>query len=226
MIDWNNIDTVFLDMDGTLLDLRFDNHFWLNHVPMRYAELHNISVEAAKQVLFPKMQALRGQLSWYCTDFWSNELDLPIIELKQEVSHLIQTRPHVLPFLDGLKAAGKELVLFTNAHEDTLGLKMQKTGLTGAFDKTITSHSLGHAKEAIESWQTLQKNHDFKPETSVFIDDSFSVLDCAQKFGIQYLFGIALPDSSRDALRHDEYTLLESFEQIMPGSPLEVSDEL
>ena len=35
---WRDIDTVFLDMDGTLLDLHFDIHFWQTHVPRRYAE--------------------------------------------------------------------------------------------------------------------------------------------------------------------------------------------
>ena len=38
-----DIDTVLLDMDGTLLDLHYDNHFWLEHLPQRYAELHGIS---------------------------------------------------------------------------------------------------------------------------------------------------------------------------------------
>ncbi|HBT55971.1 MAG TPA: haloacid dehalogenase, partial [Pseudomonas sp.] len=33
MLNWNAIDTVLLDMDGTLLDLHFDNHFWLEHMP-------------------------------------------------------------------------------------------------------------------------------------------------------------------------------------------------
>ena len=37
MIDWDNIDTVLLDMDGTLLDLAFDNWFWQRHVPEQYA---------------------------------------------------------------------------------------------------------------------------------------------------------------------------------------------
>ena len=27
-IDWTQLDTILLDMDGTLLDLEFDNHFW------------------------------------------------------------------------------------------------------------------------------------------------------------------------------------------------------
>ncbi|MFV8760570.1 GMP/IMP nucleotidase, partial [Yersinia enterocolitica] len=28
-LNWQEIDTVLLDMDGTLLDLEFDSHFWL-----------------------------------------------------------------------------------------------------------------------------------------------------------------------------------------------------
>ena len=31
--DWAHIDTVLLDLDGTLLDLAYDNHFWLEIVP-------------------------------------------------------------------------------------------------------------------------------------------------------------------------------------------------
>ena len=42
-LPWSDIDTVLLDMDGTLLDLHFDNHFWLEHLPQRYAELHGVS---------------------------------------------------------------------------------------------------------------------------------------------------------------------------------------
>ena len=37
MIDWSRIDTVLLDMDGTLIDLRFDNHLWNVVVPDRCA---------------------------------------------------------------------------------------------------------------------------------------------------------------------------------------------
>lgn len=216
MIDWDSIDTVFLDMDGTLLDLRFDNHFWLEHVPLRFAERHGISIEQARAQLFPKMSELRGQLDWYCTTFWSKELDLPIIELKREVSHLIKLRAHVEPFLKYLRHQNKQIVLFTNAHEDTVALKMEKTGLAAAFDETITSHSLGHAKEAEAAWQVLGNLYNFEPERAVFIDDSFSVLDSARAYGLARLFGIARPDSEGDQLSHSRYTLLDSFEQIMP----------
>jgi len=217
MPDWEQIDTVFLDMDGTLLDLRFDNHFWLEHVPLRYAERHAMSIDEAKARLFPKMHELRGQLDWYCTSFWSNELELPIIELKREVGHLIKTRPHTERFLRYLRNMGKHIVLFTNAHEDTVALKMELTGLAPAFDQTITSHSLGHAKEVEAAWSVLGSRHVFDPARALFIDDSFSVLDSANAYGVANLLGIVQPDSQGDMLTHPHYRLLESFAQIMPG---------
>ena len=53
MLDWNNISTVLLDMDGTLLDLHFDNYFWQHHVPVRYAEKHKLELDDARNFLFP-----------------------------------------------------------------------------------------------------------------------------------------------------------------------------
>jgi len=216
MIDWQKIDTVFLDMDGTLLDLRFDNHFWLEHIPLRYGETHGMSADQAREKLFPRMRELRGQLDWYCTTFWTKELGLPVIELKREVAHLIQLRDQVEPFLQRLRALDKEIILFTNAHEDTVALKMEKTGLAPAFDQTITSHSLGHAKEVHAAWDVLASRHTFDPTRALFIDDSFAVLDSARAFGVSHLLGVRKPDSQGDELSHRHYRLLDSFAQIMP----------
>ena len=202
MFDWDRIQTVILDMDGTLLDLRFDNHFWLEHVPKHYAQLHGISITQAEQRLFPRMRELRGQLDWYCTTFWTQETGLPIIQLKQEISHLIQLRAQVLPFLEYLRDMGKEVVLFTNAHEDTLALKMEKTGLAPAFDKMVTSHSLGHAKETPQAWEKLGEQIDYDPGQSLFIDDSLAVLDAARIHGVARLFGSAQPDSQGERMQH------------------------
>lgn len=41
-IDWQAVDTVLLDMDGTLLDLAFDNYFWQKLVPETYGEQQGI----------------------------------------------------------------------------------------------------------------------------------------------------------------------------------------
>lgn len=90
---WSAIDTVLLDMDGTLLDLHYDNRFWLDHLPQRYAELHGVSRAMAEMELQPLFERNAGTLNWYCLDFWSRELRLPIRELKQEIADLIALRP-------------------------------------------------------------------------------------------------------------------------------------
>ena len=49
--DLKQVDTILLDMDGTLLDLHFDNHFWLEHVPKCYANKHDIPLDKANLLL-------------------------------------------------------------------------------------------------------------------------------------------------------------------------------
>src|SRR5690554_7241559 len=100
MIDWQAIDTVMLDMDGTLLDLHFDNYFWLHHLPVRYGEVHGIDFEVARTKLAARIQQQEGSLQWYCLEFWSNALDLDIMALKHERSEEhtseLQSRPHLV----------------------------------------------------------------------------------------------------------------------------------
>ncbi len=147
MLDWNHIDTVLLDMDGTLLDLHFDNHFWQAHLPRRYAEARGLSAQAGREELMARYHARAGTLEWYSIDFWETELELDIMRFKEEVAHLIAVHPHVTTFLAAARAAGKRLVLATNAHHKSLTLKMARTGLSPLFDSLVSSHALGAAKE-------------------------------------------------------------------------------
>ena len=98
VIDWNQIDTVLLDMDGTLLDLQYDNYFWLRHMPRRYAEIHSRDETETRKVA-ARFEKQRGTLNWYCLDHWSRELNLDIPALKLEIQHMIRMRPHVENFL-------------------------------------------------------------------------------------------------------------------------------
>lgn len=214
MINWSNIDTVFLDLDGTLLDLHFDNHFWLEHVPVCYADHHGLEHAEAMSILNEKYASVMGSLNWYCVEYWSKELELDIPQLKEDVSHKIAIRPSVEEFLEFLHMTGKRVVLATNAHPASVSIKMKKTSLDRYFNRIITSHELGLAKEENGFWEKLQATETFDTKRTLFIDDNFSVLDAAKDYGIEYLLAIKKPDSMGDEKEHHEYPLLDSFEQI------------
>ena len=219
MIDWEQIDTVLLDMDGTLLDLHFDNHFWLEYVPQRYAEVRDIPVEQARVELLGRYNDILGTLKWYCVDHWSRELELDIALLKEEVSHLIAVHPHVVDFLEALRAAGKRVVLVTNAHQKSLALKMEKTQLRGYFDKVISAHDLGYAKEEQAFWRKLQEVEPFNSRRTLFVDDSISVLRSAEKYGIRWLLAILSPDSKQSPHEPQGFLSVHDFSEVMPSTP-------
>lgn len=222
MLEWSEIDTVLLDMDGTLLDLNFDNHFWQEFVPLRYAELHALPLDSAKYELAPRFKAMEGRLEWYCLDYWSEELKLDIAGLKQELAGLIAVHPHVVEFLQAVRASGRRLLLVTNAHRDSLSLKMEKTCLHRFFDGIVSSHDYGMAKEQPGFWQRLQDEHVFEKSNTLLVDDSLAVLRSAKAFGIAFLVSISKPDSRAPAREITEFPAVADFRTLMPGLPAEV----
>jgi putative hydrolase of the HAD superfamily len=216
MIAWNQIETVLLDMDGTLLDLHYDNHFWLEHVPQRYAEKHGISPAAAKDELLARYKRAEGTLDWYCVDYWTRELGLDIPLLKEEVDHLIAIHPHVLDFLHAVRAQGKRVLLVTNAHGKAIALKFRRTQLGGHFDAVVCSHDLRVPKEHAGFWHKLQALHPFDTERAMLVDDSLPVLRSARDFGIRRLLAVKRPDSRGPLKEQDEFPAISSFLDIMP----------
>jgi len=215
-IPWAEIDSVFLDMDGTLLDLRFDNHFWLDFVPARYAVDRGIAPEEAKRQLLDRYKSREGTLEWYCVDHWSRELGLDIVLLKEEVEHLIAVHPHVIDFLDAVRKTGKRAVLVTNAHQKTLAFKLERTPLAGYFDHVVCSHDIGVPKEHAEFWPRFHAVEPFDPQRTLFVDDSLSVLRAARDYGIRWLVAVVRPDSTQPARSVDEFSAIHDFSTLMP----------
>ncbi|MGY4878747.1 GMP/IMP nucleotidase [Vreelandella aquamarina] len=222
MIDWREIDTVLLDMDGTLLDLHFDSHFWLEHLPKRYVELHQLdeASQAAltKEQLIARITDMQGTLNWYSLAYWSRELGVDIVALKREVQHLIGLRSDALDFLTWLKQAHPRVVLATNADRASLGLKLPLTGLENYLDAIISSEDVGAAKEEQAFWFALQEREPFDPARTLFIDDNPHVLESAREFGVKHLLGIKQPDSQRPEKELQEFIALDTFAQLLPGN--------
>ena len=215
-INWQSIKTILLDMDGTLLDLHFDNYFWQKYLPEHWGKLNNMQADEAKAQLKEWYSKEAGTLSWYCLDFWTDRLGFNVLELKADVEHLIQYRPHAETFLKRLSVNPRySVIMVTNAHQDLVMMKADKTGIDSFFDEIVSSHAIGHAKEEQEFWIKFQSNYPFNLDEALLIDDNLTVLRAAREFGIKNLLTISKPDSKNDHQDPEEFQAIDSFEDII-----------
>lgn len=215
-VDWSRVDTVFLDMDGTLLDLHFDNRFWIEHIPLRWGELHGLTQQQAFDELHPRFKAVEGTLDWYSVEYWKRELGLDIVELKQELAHLICLLPRVEEFLGAVRDTGKRIVLLTNAHDHTLEFKMAKIEIGEYFDAMYTSHQFGLPKECVGFWDLVEEKEIFERERALFVDDSQAVLRNARASGIGQVIAISRPDSQQPVRDVTEFPAVVNIHELMP----------
>jgi putative hydrolase of the HAD superfamily len=207
--------TLMLDMDGTVLDLAFDNYMWLHHVPERYAEKHGLPLATAREELYRRFRQLRGTLDWYCLDHWSDALGLDILGLHKDENHRIGYLPGAQAFLEAVRAKNIRLLLVTNSHVDTLLLKDEVTGLKDYFDRVYTSHEFGHPKEDQPFWKSLREEEGFDPATTLFVDDNHDVLESAAIFGIDMLVAVTRPDTSEPARDSRHYSGVEAVADML-----------
>ncbi len=213
---WSQIDTILLDMDGTLLDKYFDDHFWEEYVPKVYAEANSVTEAEARKVLLKKYQAVESTLEWCDLDFWSDQLGLDIPELKCKVNHLIQVHPYVIDFLEYIKKIGKTVHLVTNAHSKTLDIKLRKTAIGPHFDHLVCAEEIGLAKEEPEFWNRLESMLKYDKKRTLLADDTEKVLNSANQYGMGFLLSIARP-STRLAVKYSEkYPSVAFFNELLP----------
>lgn len=215
MLHWSEIDTVLLDMDGTLLDLHFDNYFWQYYLPKRWAQTSGISEESAQQQLAQEYTQLTGKIEWYCLDYWCQRLQLPITDLKREIMDKIAMRSDAAVFLQALKQSGRKVVLLTNAHPDSLALKVERTPLASYIDTRISTHQFGVTKESVVLWQKVQHHLGFNPSRTLFVDDSLPILQTAKDFGIKHLLAVANPDSQKPSSVITDFPAITDYNTII-----------
>ena len=219
MVSWQSIDTVLLDMDGTLLDLCYDNTLWTALLPVRFSEANDMTHAQAREYLFAHMQQARGQLHFYCLDYWADFTGIDIISLHHELRELIRYRRNALEFLQFLEANHKQSLLVTNAHQDSLRVKNSYCDIIRRLDATISCHDYGAPKESQEFWQQLIANHPFDPARTLLIDDNDAVLNSARQFGIRHLLTISQPDSARPPKTDSGYRALKDFSELFESVP-------
>ncbi len=214
---WQSISWVLLDMDGTLLDLCFDDHFWQTALPQAYAENHQVSLAEADAFINRIANEKYGSLDWYCIDFWSQQVGFDIRPTKQTLAHLIGFRKGALAFLKWLKHQGKHVILATNAHPDSIALKDAQTDLSAWVDHILHAHDANAPKESADYWQWLHKKTQFIGEQTLFIDDNDHILDAAHSAGIGYCIGVNTPNSAAKP-KASRYPAFDHFQELYPPS--------
>ncbi len=94
--DWNDVDDVLLDMDGTLLDRHFDNYFFEEALPQRYAAVYNLDVAEARRRLLAMYRSVEGTLDWADLHYWTRTLGVDVVGLTRELAHMIGYLPHAV----------------------------------------------------------------------------------------------------------------------------------
>ena len=215
MIDWRRIDTLLLDMDGTLLDLKFDNTLWNQLVPDRYCDARSPAPSGTREALFKRMRDTLHTLEFYCLDYWASYTGLDIVALHHELSHLIQYRPGAEEFLVWIRGKGIRTMLVTNAHRDSLSVKDAYSGLSRTMHATVSSHDYGHPKESALFWQRMAEQHPFDARSTLLIDDSQAVLEAAAAFGMEHLLTVRQPDSGRPPRDDLAFPACNDFTELM-----------
>ena len=211
----SEVDAVLLDMDGTLLDLHYDNHFWMEYVPSQYAQKLNITLAQAKHHVFAQCAKVTGSLNWYCYDYWSATLGLDIHQLQHKTKHKIQLRSDTLWFLQYLKKSNKRGFIFTNAHRSGIDLKMQQCGIRDYFEAIVSSHDYQIAKENVKFWQTAEALHGLDFKRALFVDDNEKILLVAQQAGVAHLRGVSTPDSEKPAEQMQSFKTIKQFAELL-----------
>ena len=213
-LDWNSIEFVLLDMDGTLLDKGFDDYFWETYVPKVYAEKYDISREDAHKVLMEKYKSQEGNLNWFDLDYWSEALGLDIVQLKEQISSLIRIHPDVPDFLEFLKKGNRKGFLVTNAHPKTIKLKLNKTGLGPYFTAVLSAFDVGVPKHSGRFWEKAGERLGFIRDKALFIDDEEVALEAASKYGIRYLLHKVNP-GFREVSSSNKFIQIAFFKELL-----------
>ena len=217
IFDWSQINDVLLDMDGTLLDRHFDNLFFEEELPRRYAELHSMTFEAARDRLMSMYRSVEGELAWTDLHYWTKRIGIDVVAMTKELDHLITFLPGAEEFLRNLRQMGKRVTIVTNAHESGVSIKTARTGVDRYVDRVVNAFEVGYLKMRPEYWPNCQRLVRFEPKRSLFVDDDEGCLVAAQNFGVAHLLHSAKSSSQLAPARSSIFTSIEHFSVLING---------
>ena len=213
--DWAQVDHVLVDMDGTLLDRHFDNFFFEEELPRRYARKHGLGMDDARAQLFRLYRAVEGELQWTDLYYWSRTLGIDVIAMTKEFDHMIGFLPGAEEFLRYLRNRGTPVILVTNAHAAGVAIKISRTGLDRFVDRIVNAFDVGYLKMRAEFWPMCRHLVGFEPARTLYIDDDESCLEAAGQYGIGLIYHSAKSSSQLPPHPSSRYPSIESLPALL-----------
>ncbi|HLA60655.1 MAG TPA: HAD family hydrolase [Nitrospiraceae bacterium] len=219
-LNWNEIDDVLLDMDGTLLDRHFDNFFFEEELPRRYAALHGLQLEESRDTLMAMYRSVEGELAWTDLHYWTQRVGIDIVAMTKELDHMIGYLCGAEEFLQHLRQLGKRVTIVTNAHESGVAIKVAKTGLNRHVDRIVNAFEVGYLKMRPEYWPNCARLLGFDPTRSLYMDDDEGCLIAAKEFGVAHLIHNAKSSSQLSPVPLTQFVSVTSFSPLLNGRPV------
>ena len=218
-LDWDEIDDVLLDMDGTLLDRHFDNFFFEEELPRRYASMHGLSFERSRDQLMAMYRSVEGELAWTDLDYWTERMGIDVVAMTKELDHMIGFLSGAENFLQHLRQLGKRVTIVTNAHASGVAIKVAKTRLDRHVDRIVNAFEVGYLKMRPEYWPNCQRLLGFDPARSLFMDDDEGCLVAAKQFGVAHLIHSAKSSSQLPPTLLAQFVSVTGFSTLLNGRP-------
>ena len=190
MIDFKNtLKIISFDVDGTLVELEYNDLIWFKEIPQLIASKGKISFEDAKKLALKEYDNLgEHNLNWYDIKYWVKyfDLNIPYIEILKKYESQVKIFPEVIPLLEKLKK-DYTLIAITAMPREFLNPKMKKLGKYFQYKFSAISDfkELKNSEIYSKISQTLKVN----PEEILHIGDhwEFDYL-AAQKAGMNALY--------------------------------------
>ncbi len=215
IINWQQIETILLDMDGTLLDMSFDIYFWQDYLVKQYAKKHNINTQKAGYKIYQAF--ITKSSNCQSIQYWSEILDIDIAGLIEQVADLIIIHPFVEQFLQEAQMQKKNIILISDAPKEAVELKMRLSKLARYFDKIISACDYNSQKYEQKFWHSLENNITFNKNKTVFFDDRLDVLKIAKEYGVKTI-GISQPSIKLPLVDFSGFDAIKNFSKVLPVS--------
>lgn len=196
MLPWSDIETVLLDLDGTVIDLAFDNFLWGDLLPEYAAKaLGACEAEIAREIELASSD--RPPLTYYSVEHWSQHFATDVVALHRELQHFVFYRKGSLEFLRQVRNRVNRVVVVSNGHPSAIAVKNSALNFSSLVDVVFSAFDLGTPKQDYAFWARLREIEPFQPDRTLFVDDTPAVLKAARNFGIGHVFAIDQPDTTQ-----------------------------